>query len=334
MSRPCNTNMRESIRTARAIAELSDPLKSKAAINAELAAEFGIPIHSVWYYLRVDNADTRSRYPDSLRQLLCSMSRKELKAYAEKTQASFNTLYTMVWRYKSQMKLDAVEQQEYESTCTTRGFMDFVRKQDLKVFGLPGDSFKEARRVVRAIPGLDLLGPNFIVNTFSKKFYPLTLSEQKALLVSPRQFLKQRAQHISESWLNGDPAGGYHFVLADAAHETPERGAEVISTHDTFMRATMAARDILRSRPAAKPVIRRVVGNTRDAACLRLTEGAKLPAQDPSLKDIPDSVLHHMVATLTPGSTWHQHAVAARARRAETDEDDRPDFDFDGYIPD
>lgn len=327
MPRPSNTRLREEVREARLFAELADPLRSKSDIHAEIAETFKIPLRSVWYYLRVDNADTRVRYTDAERHRLCAMTRKELKAYAEKCQISFDAIYTMVWRFKSQIKMDVEEQRAYERLCAARGFMDFVRKQDLKVFGLPGDAFKEARKVVRTIPGLDLLGPNFLIHTFSKKFYPLSLSEQRAILTTPRQFLKQRAQHISSNWLVGDPAGGYHFALVNAGDETPERGAMVVSTHDTFVRAAEAARVMLKVTPMSKPEIRRVLGSTREAACIRFSEGTRLPAQDPSLKDIPDSVLHHMVANLTPGSTWHGHAVAALNRRSGIVETTSPNED-------
>lgn len=326
MPRPTNYALRETLRMERSLHMLHNPLISVADVHAHLAAKFNIPLKSVWYYLRINTVgDERIKYTDAERHKLCSMSRKELKAYAEQEGLNFNTLYAMVWRHKSLRTFSAEEQQTYREVCEFRGFMDFTRKQDLQAYNYPGDAFRVARKSVQGVRGLDLLGPNFLIHPIARKFYALSLAEQQALLTNPRRFLQSRAPHISKNWKDGSLTGGYFFILVDTSTETPERGAKVISTHATFDRAAKAAREAMRIRTTTMPEIRRVLGEVRTPTCIRITEGDRMPPEDPSLKDIPDSVLHHMVANLTPGSTWHGHAVAALNRRSGIVETTGPD---------
>ena len=309
MARPSNALLRDNIRFRRLELQLEFPLLPVLELHQKLAAEFEVSLRSVWYYLRTDDkVDTRIRYTPAERERLCGLTRKQLQEYAAQTGQNFGTLYTMVWRYK--MKSPTVKKQldDYAATCQLRGRMDFARRTDLKAFGLPGDAFKEARKVIRSVQSLELLPPNYIIHAPSWKFYMLSLSEQIFLLTNPRRFLREKAAHISHNWKSYDPKGSY-FVLVNSGFEDAHYEGKTISTHDTLELAAKAAQAILHSdNPVPTKILRRH-GETRSTytrfvACEMVPKHAPgaLPNPKNTIEFIPAAKPQSPITAPTPSA--------------------------------
>lgn len=245
MARPKNEELRCCIQFERAEVGLAEPLMSATEINKKLAEKHGVSIQTIWYYLRLNKAtDSRVKYTEQERNALCGMSCHQLKVYAAQNGKNFNTLYAVVRRHQQKGLGANVRTEDRIKACEIIGFMDFGRIADLKVFGLPGDAFKTARKAVKSVNGLDLLAPRYLIHSISKKFYALNLVEQQAILTNPKRFLRDNASRITKQWKSSDTATHY-FVLVDTRSETARCEGETISTHDTFERAAEAQRSTL-----------------------------------------------------------------------------------------
>jgi len=254
----CHTNMelRDLVKNRRLELEVKNPLLPLAKLNHMIADELEISEFTVRYYLRTCNAtDARLRYTDQERQELCRMTRKQLEAYAAKHNRNFNSLYAMAWRYKSKAVDDATKLKQHFASCVDQGFMDFSRAFDLKAYQLPKSAFKDARKAISAVKGLDLMAPNYLISRTAHKFYPLTLQEQHFLLTNPRRFLKENGARIAQSWRSCDPSGHY-FVLLEAGTENRQYKGKVVSTHDTL---DLAAQQSKRLLHAATPKVTKII---------------------------------------------------------------------------
>lgn len=256
MARHTNMELRDVVKNLRLELEMCNPLLPISKVNQLLAEELSISEHTVRYYVRTSNAtDARVRYTDKERQELCRLSRKELEAYAAKHNRNFNSLYAMVWRYKSKVIEGGTKLKQHMASCVDQGYMDFSRAFDLKAYSFPGTAFKDARKAVSVVKGLDLLAPNYLISRTAHKFYSLTLQEQHFLLSNPRRFLKENGARIAQSWRSCSPDGHY-FVLLDASTGNSRYKGKVVSTHDTIELAAQHAKRLLH---AAEPKATRII---------------------------------------------------------------------------
>lgn len=241
MSRKANHDLRSTIAFRRVELRLENPLLPITEINRMVAAEVGLSVSMVHYYLRSESAkDRRTRYSDDERVALCRMSRKELQAYATRKGKSFETLYAMVWRHKNKVITEDGHLKTRAAECTRRGHFDFSRRLDLQAFSLPADAFKTTRKEIKSlVPDLDLIPPNYITHRAQQRFYPLSLSEQMALLTAPKRFLKENGARIAKSWRSMNP-NSHYFILLEAGTETDSHWGRVVSTHDSFEATTAA----------------------------------------------------------------------------------------------
>jgi hypothetical protein len=262
MPRPADFTRRDYIRRRRLELEAENPLMSLSKVNLLLAEEMEVTEHTIRYYLRTASySDSRLRYTADERTKLCQMSRQELLAYAAKHNRNPDTLYAMVWRHKNKSTDNAARIRDYQMRSQARGFFDFSRRFDLQAYSFPADAFKEARKAVSAVPGLDLLPPNYLISRTAHKFYPLNLQEQHFLLSNPRRFLKENGARIAQNWKSSNPNGHYFVLLA--GEETDHYHGQVVSTHETVEAAAEAASRLLHADPPVSTRVIRKYGDSR-----------------------------------------------------------------------
>jgi hypothetical protein len=280
MARPPKDEVRSDIRFRRIELKLEHPLIGDTEINATLAKEFNLSLQSIWYYLRLSKeADARVHYTPEERYKLCAMTRRQLLIYAAETGKNFNTLYAMVHRHKKNGIDNQSKTEARVELCEERNFIDFSRLVDLKAFKLPGGAFKEARKQVQSVNGLDLIPPNFLVHNGAMKFYALNLQEQLALLAAPKRFLRDNAGRITHQWKSFDPRGHY-FVLLDTAIADRHYEGTAISTHETFAAAAAAKKAADRVPEPPQTLIVRKFGESR-ALCCRIQPGEWVQKHSP-----------------------------------------------------
>ena len=291
MARPTNEDRRDEVRATRMELMLEYPLAPACEINQKVAEKLAIPIHSVWYYLRIDkHTDGRTRYATAEIQKLVNMSRQELKMYAAANNKNFNTLYAVVWRYKAKTPTSSAALNTYAEIATNRGYLDFLRKADLKAFNLPGDAIKTTRKAFReSVPDLDIIGPNYLIHKVHKRYYPMSLSEQRFLLTNPKRFLKENAAHISKSWWSYDAAGNHYFVLVDISRRNEVYEGVALSIHASLERASEAARDAIRGHVVPKPTPTKIIrcfGAIKESLCIRYSAGDLVPKRAPDIAEV------------------------------------------------
>lgn len=313
MARPAKSELRSSIRFRRVELILEHPLTAATKINQMLAEEFNVSVQTIWYHLRVDSSDDkRTKYTQQERDKCCSMTRKQLLLYATQNGLNFNTLYAMVWREKSKGFSNKMRTEDYVEVCERRNFMDFGRLADLKAFHHPRDAYKEAKKAVQSVQSMDLLAPNFLVHPPSRKYYILSLSEQRFLLANPRRFLRENAQRISENWKSYDDRDSY-FVLLDARFADSHHEGKTLSVHSTFENAAHAASAKAHSEnPVPTKIIRRY-GSAKGAACVRYEVGEYVPKRGLDAAPLsPSQTIEFIPDTkaVTPGT---QPAISSTA---------------------
>ena len=288
MSRPTNHTRRMNIHGRRAELRLENPLLTDTQINQMVAVENGVTIQTVWYYLRESKAvDSRVKYSAQEREKLCGMSRKQLLFYAAQNNKNFSTLYAMVRRHARNGIGYQARIEDHMDFCEEQDFMDFSRLVDLKAFSFPRDAFKEARKLVKEVNGLDLLPPNYLIHEHSRKFYALNLADQKELLVAPKRFLRENAGRITHNWKSYNPSGHY-FVLINTQHEDKHFEGLTMSTHDTLTLAAQAAKAAARAKPPTPTKILRRIGESK-SPFMRYVEGERIPKGGP---DAGGCVIH------------------------------------------
>lgn len=246
MPRPQKTELREAISRTRLKLSLENPLMPASEMDRLTALEHGVGINTVRYYLRTASpVDRRMRYSTEERVKLYNMTRAELFVYATRTGKNFNTLYSMIHRMKHSKVSEAIMNEDQQAYCEERNYMDFGKLADLKAFSFPFGAFKDARKVVRGIQNMDLQAPNYFIHKPTKKFYILTLADQKFLLTSPARFVRERAAHISAHWKDGsrDPQNS-HFLLIDTLNHSAEMLGACISAHPDLESALLAKQEV------------------------------------------------------------------------------------------
>ena len=106
-----------------------------------------------------------------------------------------------------------------------RPWFNFSRKADLESRGFTQDDVKACRKYLEDNCGLALRAPNILYHPKTKKRYTMSDTEQVALLMNPKQFLRTRAAHIKENWVEKEADPVYDpdeaFVIDASAPVTP-----------------------------------------------------------------------------------------------------------------
>lgn len=86
----------------------------------------------------------------------------------------------------------------------SRNWFNFSRRSDLSSRGFTLDNVRACREYLEEECGLALRAPNILYHPKTKKRYTMSDTEQVALLTDPKQFLRLRAAHIKENWVEKD----------------------------------------------------------------------------------------------------------------------------------
>lgn len=298
MSRPENTQLKAVISLRAAELRHADPLISAHALHEALAEEFKLPGYTIRYNLRrKDSPDGRRKYTPATLERMAELSRTELRKYATLHGIGFEALYATVWRHKTRSADSEATAASTRQVCEILGRLDVARLGDLKSFGFTKQHVKEARQVLAAAGGFELLAPNYIQHAKSHKFYILSLSEQHFLLTNPRRFLKANAAHLSANWKSYDPSSHY-FVLVDTRKANPYSEGVCVSTHNTLEGAAAAQHSYnLQPIPCPSAILRRMGGSgNRDQ--WRFKPGEPIPKRAPDVT--PSSVIEFIPALKQP----------------------------------
>ena len=82
-----------------------------------------------------------------------------------------------------------------------RPWFNFSRKADLDARGFSIEEVRKCRDYLDENCGLALRAPNILYHPKTKRRYALSDTEQVALLMNPKQFLRARAAHIKANWV-------------------------------------------------------------------------------------------------------------------------------------
>ena len=274
MPRPLKTDLRDAISRSRTELSLAHPMMPASKMDQLTATAHGVSLSTVRYYLRTASpVDRRMRYSPEERRKIAGMTRSELFVYAARTGRNFNTLYSMIHRLKHSKLTEVLVEEQQRDTCEERNYIDFGRLADLRAFSFPLGAFKEARKAIRGIHDLDLRPPNYLVHKPTKKFYILTLSDQKFLLTNPRRFIHERAAHISAHWKDGsqDPHKS-HFLLVDTTEHPAEMLGICLSAHPDFESALEAKREL-----GDETILIAQRGGAWDAPSMHFAKGERVP---------------------------------------------------------
>ena len=106
-----------------------------------------------------------------------------------------------------------------------RPWFNFSRRADLSTRGFSLEDVKACREYLEENCGLALRAPNILYHPKTKKRYTMSDTEQVALLMNPKQFLRTRAAHIKENWVEKEADPVYDpdeaFVIDASAPVTP-----------------------------------------------------------------------------------------------------------------
>jgi hypothetical protein len=161
----------------------------------------------VCYYLRdmhLTTKDNRKRYDKKLLSQLVIMSAPERREFCEKTNRSMRALDAALARYRAWLDKERnkpVVIRFVASDIQEQGYIDFSKPAQLHHAGTSTNAVKFCRTYLSNELGLSLRAPNLLYHPKTRRVYALTAAEQIALLDSPRQFMKKRADHIREHWV-------------------------------------------------------------------------------------------------------------------------------------
>lgn len=187
-----------------------------AELRAENAERTGTGIYQIIrYHLRKDEgylSDKRIGYKNKELKNILLMSTAERGEYAERTGRSVRALLAAANRYEARMKRELAkvvasnmeQKTKIESELKLNGFIDFCYPPDLKYVGKTRDDVLTARRKLTGHAGLSLRSPNILYHPKTRKCYFMTTGEQLSLLENPIKFLKSRAEHIRQNWVDRD----------------------------------------------------------------------------------------------------------------------------------
>lgn len=165
----------------------------------------------VRYYLRKDadyGSDSRIGYTNKELRNIGLMSTSERKVYADKHGKTVRAVTAALRRYLTRMSKEAKTvfepAKKVRAEVEMNGFIDFCDILDLKYIGKTRDDVLTARRKLTGRAGLSLRSPNILYHPKTKKCYFMTTGEQLSLLENPIKFLKTRAEHIRQNWVDRD----------------------------------------------------------------------------------------------------------------------------------
>jgi hypothetical protein len=193
----------------------------------------------MYYYLRTgpgaDTPDHRTKYTPKEKDYLVGLTRKELQAYADKHDLSFDALYAVKLRTQQAM-MDAPQSKEIShKICTKRCYLNFSSYAELAAYDFPRGVFKSAKEALRkAIKGLTLYPPNIMAHLPTNKYTLLNLDEQRQLLKNPKRFLKEHGTALKNRWMTYNPNRDCYVIFNKDIITHPDSVGAYISAHSTL----------------------------------------------------------------------------------------------------
>jgi hypothetical protein len=170
-----------------------DPTKTEDAIY-----------QSVRYYLRqTEQTTTTKAYAKGVVAKLACLPIAERAEFAKATGRSLRAVNAAVTRYMKRNKTSELfkTDADVEAEAAANQVLSFSSFADMRYIGISRGDLVKARKILSGRYGLSLRAPNFLVHSPTKKRYALSISEQKALLENPVQFIRAKAEHIKNSWV-------------------------------------------------------------------------------------------------------------------------------------
>lgn len=203
MARRLNIVLQQRIRSVADQVLSDDPLTTcvaKAVTDRVWKTDFLGKTYSqayqmVSYYLRGVKKYTKPqrRYTEKELSNLAIAKRATISEFALARGVTPASVEQAVNRYK--------ERQSSLPTPLSSLWFNFSRRADLDARGFSLEDVGACRDYLDENYGLALRAPNILYHPKTKRRYAMSDTEQVAILVDPKQFLRARTAHIRESWV-------------------------------------------------------------------------------------------------------------------------------------
>lgn len=198
----------------------------------QVAEERGISYQMVCYYLRGSRnqggRDMRRSYTIKELHNLETMTPQERKEFAERSGRSLRAVDAALTRYRKAEE-EYLKEPHAEAMATddvvSQGFFNWASLVQLKVNGLTPDKVRHVRQILADSYHLSLRAPNILYHRPSGRRYYMNAAEQRALLHSPKIFLRDNADTIKTGWVASqcDPIGDENFKYTEPSDYVQRR---------------------------------------------------------------------------------------------------------------